>query len=186
MYPIAKRTFDLAVSASGLVVLAPVLAVLAAAIRLAMREKALFKQERPGYLGRPFTLLKFRTMRTASDRGGHTLPDRQRLTAIGRFLRSASLDELPELWNVLKGDMSLVGPRPAVPGEVENYKGWQRRRLRMRPGLTCLWAVEGRDHLDFETWMKLDMQYIDNWSLSLDCKILLLTIPHVLIGKGAH
>ena len=94
--------------------------------------------------------------------------------------------ELPQLWNVIRGDMSLVGPRPAVPEEVGQYKRWQRRRLRMRPGLTCLWAIEGRDELDFETWMRKDMEYIDTWSLALDWRILLLTIPRVLLGRGAH
>jgi len=109
-----------------------------------------------------------------------------RLTRVGRWLRKFSADELPQLWNVLKGDMSLVGPRPAIPSEVEQYKRWQRRRLRMRPGLTCLWAISGRDEVDFETWMKLDMEYIDNWSLGLDWKIILRTIPSVLTGRGAH
>jgi lipopolysaccharide/colanic/teichoic acid biosynthesis glycosyltransferase len=114
------------------------------------------------------------------------IPDDPRLTPIGKYMRKFSVDEWPQLWNVLRGDMALVGPRPAVPEEVEQYKRWQRRRLRMRPGLTCLWAISGRDELDFDTWMKLDMQYIDNWSLALDWKIILRTIPTVFMGKGAH
>lgn len=109
-----------------------------------------------------------------------------RLTPIGRYLRRFSLDELPQLWNVLRGDMSLVGPRPPIPSEVARYERWQRRRLRMRPGLTCIWAIEGRDQLDFDTMMRKDMQYIDKWSLTLDLYILLRTIPLVLTGKGAN
>src|SRR5437763_7476178 len=109
-----------------------------------------------------------------------------RCTWVGRCMRVLSLDELPLFWNVLCGDMSLVGPRPPLPQEVERYEPWQRRRLRIRPGLTCLWALEGRSQLQFERWVKLDLLYIDNWSMWLDFKILLKTIPVVLFGKGAH
>jgi lipopolysaccharide/colanic/teichoic acid biosynthesis glycosyltransferase len=105
---------------------------------------------------------------------------------VGRWLRRFSLDELPQLWNILRGDMSFVGPRPAVPEEVEQYEDWQRRRLRMRPGLTCTWVLEGRNHVDFNRWMQLDLTYIDNWSLWLDFKIFLRTIPIVLSGRGAY
>jgi lipopolysaccharide/colanic/teichoic acid biosynthesis glycosyltransferase len=108
-----------------------------------------------------------------------------RCTPVGRWLRRLSLDELPQLWNVLRGDMSFVGPRPPLPEEVEQYQHWQRRRLRMRPGLTCLWALEGRSRINFDHWMKLDLTYIDNWSLWLDLKIALKTIPVVLSGRGS-
>jgi lipopolysaccharide/colanic/teichoic acid biosynthesis glycosyltransferase len=158
----------------------------------------IFRQKRCGLNGRTFVFYKFRSMgEDAETRLADVahLNERQtvfkirndpRLTPIGGFLRKFSIDEWPQLWNVLKGDMSLVGPRPPLPEEVEKYERWQRRRLRMRPGLTCLWAVKGRDKVDFETWMRLDMEYIDSWSLALDWKILLLTIPQVLSGKGAH
>jgi lipopolysaccharide/colanic/teichoic acid biosynthesis glycosyltransferase len=158
----------------------------------------IFKQTRCGLNGRRFTLYKFRTMvenaeELLSDVAhlnvktvNFKIPDDPRLTTIGRLLRKFSLDELPQLWNVLKGEMSLVGPRPAIPSEVEQYRRWQRRRLRMRPGLTCLWAVEGRDALDFEEAMRLDLAYIDSWSLAQDWIIIFRTVPRVLTGRGAH
>jgi len=184
MNPVAKRAFDLAVSASGLIVLTPVLATLAAIIRLGMRENALFKQERPGYLGRPFTLMKFRTMRTASDSDGHALPDQQRLTPIGRFLRNASLDELPELWNVLKGDMSLVGPRPLLPEYLPRYTDSQRRRHEVKPGITGWAQVNGRNGLTWEQKFDLDVWYVDHQSSRLDLKILWMTLLQVLRRGG--
>jgi exopolysaccharide biosynthesis polyprenyl glycosylphosphotransferase len=191
-----KRLIDVVISAAALVVLAPFMAVIAALIRLTSPGPAIFKQVRCGFNGRQFVFYKFRSMCQDAEamkaavahlsvrETALKIPDDPRQTRLGRYLRKFSIDEWPQLWNVLRGDMSLVGPRTAVPGEVDQYKRWQRRRLRMRPGLTCLWAISGRDNLDFDTWMKLDLQYIDNWSLGLDFRILLLTVPHVLTGHG--
>jgi exopolysaccharide biosynthesis polyprenyl glycosylphosphotransferase len=193
-----KRLIDVVLAAASLAVVAPVMAVVAVLVKLTSPGPVLFRQERCGLNGRRFVLYKFRSMvadAEARKAGLAALNERElvfkikndpRLTGVGRWLRKFSIDEWPQLWNVLRGDMSLVGPRPAVPEEVEQYKRWQRRRLRMRPGLTCLWVVEGRDAVGFERWMELDMEYIDNWSLALDWKIMLRTIPQVVIGKGAH
>jgi exopolysaccharide biosynthesis polyprenyl glycosylphosphotransferase len=194
-----KRAIDVVLAAAGLIVLSPLMACIAVLVRLTSPGPAIFRQVRCGLNGRRFLFYKFRSMchnaedlkqglvhLNARDEVVFKIPDDPRLTGVGRYLRKFSVDEWPQLWNVLRGDMSLVGPRPAIPSEVDQYKRWQRRRLRMRPGLTCLWAVSGRDKVDFETWMKLDMQYIDNWSLALDWKILLRTIPRVLTGRGAN
>ena len=194
-----KRVLDVMVSLLLLVLALPVIVLAALAIRLTSPGSVLFKQERLGLNGRIFTLYKFRTMiEDAHERreevshlnemkGGPVFKAKldPRVTRVGRLLRKFSLDELPQLWNVLKGDMSLVGPRPPIPEEVELYHRWHRRRLSMKPGLTCLWQVSGRNNVDFDRWMELDLQYIDNWSPSLDLKILLRTIPAVLSGKGA-
>lgn len=192
-----KRLTDIALAAAGLVLLLPFMLVVILMIRVTSPGPAIFRQERCGLNGRRFVFYKFRSMCDNAEElkaqlhhlnrktTAFKIPNDPRLTRLGRLLRKFSVDEWPQLWNVLRGDMSLVGPRPAVPEEVENYQRWQRRRLRMRPGLTCLWALAGRDALDFETWMKMDMQYIDNWSLSLDWKIIVRTIPRVLTGKGA-
>jgi lipopolysaccharide/colanic/teichoic acid biosynthesis glycosyltransferase len=181
-----------------LAILWPFMLLIALLIRLTSPGPAIFRQERCGLNGRRFAFYKFRSMCDNAEElkaslmhlnhksTAFKIPDDPRLTPVGRILRKFSIDEWPQLWNVLKGDMSLVGPRPAVPEEVEMYKRWQRRRLRMRPGLTCLWALAGRDTLDFDTWMKLDMQYIDSWSLELDWQIILRTIPQVLTGSGAN
>jgi len=194
---LAKRLIDIAIASAGLLVLMPFMAVITVLIRLTSPGPAIFRQVRCGLNGRSFLLYKFRSMCANAEelkpsvahlsvRGtAFKIPDDPRVTFIGRYLRKFSIDEWPQLWNVLRGDMSLVGPRPAIPSEVEQYQHWQRRRLRMRPGLTCLWALSGRDSVDFETWMKMDMQYIDGWSLGLDWKILLLTIPRTLTGRNA-
>jgi len=194
-----KRGTDFIVSLVALVLLAPVLLLIAVVIKLNSRGPLFFKQVRNGMNGRKFTLLKFRSMVVGAEKIQEELialnemdgpvfkiKNDPRMTKIGKFLRKTSLDELPQLINVLKGDMSLVGPRPPIPGEVTNYKTWQRRRLSMRPGITCFWQISGRNEIDFERWMKLDLKYIDNWSLWLDFKILLRTIPVVLFGIGAR
>jgi len=194
-----KRMLDIALSASSLLLLWPVLLVIAAAIRVLSPGPVLFRQTRCGLGGRHFTLYKFRSMVNNAeqlraelhqlnelDGPVFKISDDPRITSVGRILRRFSLDELPQLWNILRGDMSFVGPRPAIPDEVEQYEAWQRRRLRMRPGLTCTWVLEGRNHLDFNRWMQLDLAYIDTWSLWLDLKIFLRTIPIVLSGRGAY
>ncbi len=182
----------------GIILLSPVFLLTAALIRLTSKGPAIFRQVRCGLNGRTFLCYKFRSMVVDAEQRLHEvmhlnekeiamkIRNDPRLTPVGKWLRKSSIDELPQLFNVLKGDMSLVGPRPAIPTEVERYQHWQRRRLRMRPGLTCLWALRGRDRVDFESWMRLDLEYIDNWSLSLDARIILLTIPQVVSGRGAN
>ena len=194
-----KRLQDVAASAIGMAAVAPLLPIIALAVKLTSKGPILYSQERCGFNGRRFTLHKFRTMYEGSDQrldevahlnevGGPAFKAKRdpRVTPVGRFLRRFSLDELPQLFNVLKGNMSLVGPRPPLPEEVERYERWQRRRLSMKPGLTGLWQVSGRADLDdFNSWIALDLAYIDQWSLWLDLKILLKTIPAVLSTRGA-
>lgn len=193
-----KRFFDIVLSAAALVVLSPFFALIALLIKATSPGPVIFRQWRCGLNGRRFVMFKFRSMIQNADQMKpdlEHLSERQvafklardpRVTPIGRWLRKFSIDEFPQLYNVLRGDMSIVGPRPPIPSEVDRYERWQRRRLRMRPGLTCLWAVYGRDRIDFNTWMRLDISYIENWSLKLDCSIILRSIPHVLAGRGAH
>ena len=173
-----KRTIDVVGAAGGLTVSALPMAVLALLIRRDLGSPVLFRQSRPGRDARLFTLVKFRTMRDGS------APDEERLTKLGRFLRSTSLDELPELWNVLRGDMSLVGPRPLLTAYLERYSERQARRHEVRPGLTGLAQVEGRNLLDWEQRFELDVRYVDTWTVSGDFLIILRTILSVLRRDG--
>jgi exopolysaccharide biosynthesis polyprenyl glycosylphosphotransferase len=195
---LVKRGLDFLMAVVALLVLSPLLLILAVLVKVSSRGPIFFLQTRCGLGGRKFTLYKFRSMRADADLRREELEalnevdgpvfkirNDPRCTPIGRFMRKFSLDELPQLVNIVKGDMSFVGPRPPLPEEVEKYERWQRRRLRMQPGLTCLWALEGRSKLSFRRWMELDLEYIDHWSMALDGKIILKTIPIVLLGRGA-
>lgn len=182
--PLVKRLFDIAVAALAAVALSPILAVTALFVRLNLGSPVLFRQVRAGRNGKPFTILKFRTMTDARDTAGQPLPDDQRLTAFGEFLRKSSLDELPEIFNVIKGEMSLVGPRPLLMEYIGRYSPDQAKRLLMRPGITGLAQVSGRNSLSWEERFRLDVEYIENWSLRLDLRIILQTIATVLSRSG--
>jgi len=175
---------DIAISTIALIILGPVMAVLAALVASRLGTPVFFAQDRPGLGGRIFRLYKFRTMTDARDEHGELLPDSERLTAFGRFMRSASLDELPELWNVLKGDMSLVGPRPLLVEYLERYTREQARRHEVRPGMTGLAQVSGRNAVSWEVRFALDVWYVDNHSFWLDVKILAMTVWTVLRREG--
>jgi exopolysaccharide biosynthesis polyprenyl glycosylphosphotransferase len=192
-----KRAFDMIGSICLLILFMPVLALIALAIKIDSPGPVFFRQVRMGVNGRQFQCLKFRSMvanaesirdslLSLNEQSGPVfkIKNDPRITRVGRILRKYSLDELPQLFNILKGDMSFVGIRPPLPSEVEQYDRWQRRRLSMKPGVTCLWQINGRNKVSFEEWMKMDLAYIDNWSLKLDFSILLKTIPAVLRGTG--
>lgn len=194
-----KRPVDVIGSLGGLIVLSPVFMVIAILIKLDSPGPVLFRQVRVGKDGRPFWFYKFRSMIENAEEMKQKLmhlnelegpvfkiSEDPRVTPIGRFLRRTSLDELPQLLNVLYGQMSLVGPRPPLPCEVEKYEGWQRDKLTVLPGITCLWQISGRNHIGFTEWMRLDIEYIRRQSLGLDLKILLRTLPAVLSRKGAY
>ena len=181
---ITKRAFDIIVSASGLLVLLPVLLFISWQVRRKMGSPVLFRQVRPGLHGKPFEMVKFRTMRDAVDAQGNLLPDAERLTSFGNFLRASSLDELPELWNVLKGEMSLVGPRPLLMDYLPLYSQEQARRHEARPGVTGWAQVNGRNALSWDEKFKLDVWYVDHQSFWLDLKILFLTVKKVLVKEG--
>jgi exopolysaccharide biosynthesis polyprenyl glycosylphosphotransferase len=195
----AKRAIDLVLSAAALLVLSPLLLATAIAIKLDSPGPVLFRQRRMGVNGREFMLLKFRSMyrdaearleallaRNEASGPVFKIRDDPRVTRVGRFIRRTSIDELPQFWNVLSGEMSIVGPRPPIPSEVEKYQRRHLRRLSVKPGITCTWQVSGRSSIGFDRWMELDLHYIDNWSLWQDVKILARTIPAVLTGRGAH
>ncbi|MFB8828531.1 sugar transferase [Azotobacter sp. CWF10] len=181
-----KRLFDILVAASALLLLAPLLLALAWLVRRRIGAPVLFRQLRPGLHGRPFELLKFRSMREALDAHGAPLPDAERLTPFGRFLRATSLDELPELWSVLKGDMSLVGPRPLLMEYLPLYTAEQARRHAVRPGITGWAQVNGRNALSWEEKFRLDVWYVEHRSFRLDLHILLLTLRRVLAREGIN
>jgi len=183
---LAKRAFDLIVAVPLLVVLSPAMALLALTVRLVMGSPVIFRQARPGLHGKPFTIDKFRTMTDARDAQGNLLPNEQRLTRFGRFLRSTSLDELPELFNVLKGEMSLVGPRPLHTRYLDRYTPEQARRHEVRPGITGWAQVNGRNALTWEQKFEHDVWYVDNRSLGLDFKILWLTALSVVRREGIN
>lgn len=179
-----KRLFDVAVSALGLIVLAPVFFVVALLIRRKLGSPVVFCQIRPGLQGKPFKMVKFRTMLEANDKHGNPLPDDERMTPFGSCLRSTSLDELPELWNVLKGDMSLVGPRPLLMEYLPLYSTEQFRRHEVRPGVTGWAQVNGRNSLSWDDKFKLDVWYVDHHSIWLDLKIIFLTVKKVFTQDG--
>ncbi|HEZ0002743.1 TPA: sugar transferase [Neisseria meningitidis] len=179
-----KRLFDIVASASGLIFLSPVFLILIYLIRKNLGSPVFFIQERPGKDGRPFKMIKFRSMRDAIDKDGNPLPDSERLTPFGKKLRAASLDELPELWNVLKGDMSLVGPRPLLMQYLPLYDNFQNRRHEMKPGVTGWAQVNGRNAISWDEKFAHDVWYIDNFSFWLDIKILFLTVKKVFVKEG--
>lgn len=194
-----KRVLDFVVASASLVVFAPLMLLVAAAIKFTSPGPVFYRQVRCGMNGRRFRLTKFRTMIDGADdrlweikhlneMDGPVFKMRNdpRVTPLGKYLRKFSVDELPQLWNVIKGEMSVVGPRAPLPEEVENYSIPQRRRLSVKPGITCLWQVSGRSDINFQKWMEMDLQYIDNWSLWLDFRIMLRTIPAVFTGRGAR
>lgn len=194
-----KRGLDVLGAAAALLLLSPVFLVVMLLIKLEDGGPVFYSQQRAGLYGRPFFMHKFRSMVVNADRLKDTLQAQNeaggpvfkmkhdpRVTRVGRWIRKTSIDEFPQFWNVLVGEMSLVGPRPPIPAEVRRYERWQMRRLSMKPGITCIWQVSGRSDISFEQWMKLDLEYIDRWSLFLDLKLLVLTLPAVLTMRGAR
>jgi exopolysaccharide biosynthesis polyprenyl glycosylphosphotransferase len=194
-----KRLFDIVGASIALVLTAPIMVVAAIAIVIESRGPVLYRSTRIGRDRKPFVFLKLRSMVNGADRHRHRLDHLNeadgpvfkmtrdpRVTRVGRFMRVTSIDEIPQFWNVLRGEMSLVGPRPPIPEEVGQYEPWQLHRLDVRPGITCLWQISGRSRIGFDEWMRLDLEYIKHQSLALDLKILLRTMPAVLSREGAY
>lgn len=182
--PVSKRLMDLLITIPGVLILLPLMVLVAAAVLIVDGPPVLFRQKRPGLRGEIFTVYKFRTMKTSADKNGSPLPDSQRVTPFGKFLRATSLDELPELWNVLRGEMSIVGPRPLLVEYLPRYSAEQARRHKVLPGVTGWAQINGRNALTWEEKFNLDVWYVDNWSLRLDLKILLITVVKVIKREG--
>lgn len=198
-YAVMKRCLDLTVASLGLVALSPALAAVALAIKLDSRGPVFFRQLRVGKGHRPFYCLKFRSMTADAEKRREEIAhlnevdgpvfkirNDPRVTRVGRVIRKTSIDELPQLINVVRGEMSLVGPRPPLPAEVDKYEEWMHRRLDVPPGITCIWQISGRSNVSFEQWMQMDIDYIESCSLVTDVRILLRTVPAVLFGRGAY
>ena len=195
-----KRVFDILVSGTMLILLLPIFIFIAVAIKLTSKGPVIYRSKRVGLNKKTFNFYKFRTMVVGAEQLKERLMDQNvmqkivfkvkddpRITSIGKFLRKFSLDELPQLWSVFRGDMAVVGPRPPLVSELDKFESWHRRKLSVKPGLTCLWQISGRSEItDFDEWVRLDLEYIDNWSLWLDFKIFFKTIPVVVFGKGAE
>ena len=198
-YKFCKRGIDVIVAGVGLILLSPIITIVACAIKLTSKGPIFFLQKRVGKNGELFNMYKFRSMVVKAEELKEKLKhknemsgpmfkmkDDPRVTKVGKFIRKTSLDELPQLWNVLKGDMSLVGPRPSLPKEVEQFDSWMFKRLTVRPGLTCYWQVSGRNNIDFEDWMKLDVKYVEERNLWIDIKLIFKTVGVLFGDKNAH
>ena len=199
LYEVIKRIIDITASFTGLIVLSPLMLIVSILIKLESKGEVIFKQKRVGLNGKEFDMYKFRSMVVNAEELKEKLAaqnemsgpmfkmkDDPRVTKVGKFIRKTSLDELPQLWNVLKGDMSLVGPRPSLPKEVAQFEDWMHRRLEVKPGLTCYWQVSGRNNIDFEDWMKLDIRYVEEKNLWIDIKLIFKTVGVLFGDKNAH
>ena len=199
VYEIFKRIIDIIGAGLGLILLSPIIAIVACAVKVTSKGPVFFSQKRVGKNGELFEMYKFRSMVVNAEELKENLEEQNemsgpmfkikddpRITKVGKFIRKTSIDELPQLWNVLKGDMSLVGPRPSLPKEVEQFDNWMFKRLSVRPGLTCYWQVSGRNNIDFEDWMKLDCRYVDERNLWIDIKLIFKTVFVLFGDKNAH